>query len=430
MSQPEQESRVTQRVIWTLAVLAAVVAVVLITRTLIANYTTDLSAPGGTFWDFRDASYYSVRGALDGLVPYDVDAYFAAYPVGQEYPVYPPTYLVLHAPFQLLNLTSASIVMLVLNAVGIVALSAWSISLGRYRVTPLLVLVVSTLVAVSTGGRNLLISGQSSLVFVAGTYLAVTASGATAGAAGVFLTLIKPGFGLPVTLLVAASGRLRRAVLGTGVAVLVSAILMIPFLVWAGGIGPLTDILVDNMAFSTASKWIALETTTARVDVAATLAILLDLSPPDAFEVLTSVVVIGGAAVLLYARRKVLGYGHFGDAAIVLICLVTVAGIYHSFYDLVILVLPAILLSRSDFASGHTARGLRLTILVAVLLASFNPFKVDSIVRLLPESARLAEILGAGLTGAALAVALGGAAVVMWQLPTHVSNHIGTTDSR
>lgn len=419
-----------QRAIWALAVLAAMIAAALITRTLVANYTTDLSAPGGTFWDFRDASYYSVRGALDGLVPYDVDAYFATYPVGQEYPVYPPTYLVLHAPFQLLNLTAASIVMLLLNVVGIVALSAWSISLGRYRVTPLLVLVISTLVAVSTGGRNMLISGQSSLVFVAGAYLAVTASGVTAGAAGIFLTLIKPGFGIPVTLLVAASGRLRRAALGTGVAVLVSAILMMPFLVWAGGIGPLIDILTDNMAYSAASKWIALETTTARVDVAATLAILFDLSPPDAFEVLTSVVVIGGAAVLLYARRKVLGFGHFADTAIVLICLVVVAGIYHSFYDLVILVLPAILLSRSDFADGYPARGLRLTILVAVLVASFNPFKVDSIARLLPESARLAEILGAGLTGAALMVALGGAAAVVWQLPAHVSNHIGTTDSR
>lgn len=430
MSEPEQESRTTQRVIWTLAVLAAVIATVLITRTLITNYTSDLGASGGTFWDFRDASYYSVRSALDGRIPYDVDAYFATYPVGQEYPILPPTYLVLHAPFQLLNLTSASIVMLVLNVVGIVALSAWSISLGRYRVTPLLVLVVSTLIAVSTGGRNMLISGQSSLVFVAGTYLAVTASGVTAGAAGIFLTLIKPGFGLPVTLLVAASGRFRRAALGAGVAVLVSAILMIPFLVWAGGIGPLTDILRDNVAFTAASKWIALDTTTARIDVAATLAILFDLSPPDAFEVLTSVVVIGGAAVLLHARRKVLGDGHFGDAAIVLICLVAVAGIYHSFYDLVILVLPAILLSRSDFAEGRPARGLRLTILAAVLFASFNPFKVDSIARLLPESARLVEILGAGLTGAALAVALVGAAVVTWQLPSDVSSHIGTTESR
>lgn len=429
MSQPEEASRAAQRAIWALAVFAAVVAAAFITRTLIANYTTDLSAPGGTFWDFRDASYYSVRGALEGLVPYDVDLYFATYPVGQEYPVLPPTYLVLHAPFQLLDLTSASIMMLVLNVIGIGALSAWSISLGRYRVTPLLVLVVSTLVAISAGGRNVLFTGQSSLAFVAGTYLALTASGATAGSAGIFLTLIKPGFGMPVTLLVAASGRLRRAAIGAGVAMVVSAILMIPFLVWAGGLGSLMDILLDNVAFSAASKWIALETTTARVDAAAALAILLDLSPPGAFEVLTSVVVIGGAAVLLYTRRKVLQYGHFGDAAIVLICLVTVTGIYHAFYDLVILVLPAILLSRGDFADGHPARGLRLTILVAVLLASFNPFRVDSIARLLPESARLAEILGAGLTGAALMVALGGAAVVMWQLPRHVSNHISTTQS-
>ena len=429
MFQPAQASRAVQRTIWVLAILAAIVAAGLITRTLVVNYTTDLSAPGGTFWDFRDASYYSVRAALDGLVPYDVDGYFATYPVGQEYPVYPPTYLVLHAPFQLLTLTNASVLMLVLNVGGIVALSAWSISLARYRVTPLFVLVVATLVAVSTGGRNLLISGQSSLVFVAGTYLALTASGTTAGAAGVFLTWIKPGFGIPVTLLVAATGRFRRAVIGTGLAAGVSALLMVPFLVWAGGMGPLVDILRDNVAFSAASKWIALETTTARVDAAATLAILFDLSPPGAFETIVGVVVIGGAATLLFMRRSAFAYGHFGDAAIVLICLATVIGIYHSFYDLVILVLPAILLTRSDFAGGRPARVLRWATLGTVLFASFNPFKVDTIARLLPGSSRLEEILGVGLTGAALLVAFCLAAVAVWQVPSPVSGHFGTTDS-
>jgi disulfide bond formation protein DsbB len=204
---------------------------------------------------------------------------------------------------------------------------------------------------------------------------------------------------------------------------------MVPFLVWAGGMGPLVDILRDNVAFSAASKWIALETTTARVDAAATLAILFDLSPPGAFETIVGVVVIGGAATLLFMRRSAFAYGHFGDAAIVLICLATVIGIYHSFYDLVILVLPAILLTRSDFAGGRPARVLRWATLGTVLFASFNPFKVDTIARLLPGSSRLEEILGVGLTGAALLVAFCLAAVAVWQVPSPVSGHFGTTDS-
>jgi disulfide bond formation protein DsbB len=147
------------------------------------------------------------------------------------------------------------------------------------------------------------------------------------------------------------------------------------------------------------------------------------------FETLVGVVVIGCAAALLFMRRDAFAHGHFGDAAIVLICLATVTGIYHSFYDLVILVLPAILLTRSDFAGGRTARALRWTTLGAVLFAGFNPFKVDTIARLLPESSRLQEILGVGLTGAALLVAFCLAAVVVWQIPSPVSDHFVTTES-
>ncbi len=415
--------------LWVLAVVAFIVAGALITRTLFANYTTDLSAPGGTFWDFRDASYYSVRATLDGLIPYDVDRYFAAYPVGQEFPILPPTYLLLHSPFQLLDLTAASLVMLGLNVIGIVLLSVWSLSLGRYRLSPLLVLVVSTLVIVSTGGRNLLITGQASLFFVGGTYLALTARGLAAGSVGVFATLIKPGFGLPVTLLVAAAGRNRRAVIGAVAAVFASLVLMIPFVIRAGGFAPIIDILLDNAAYSASTKWIALETTTARTDIAATIAVVFDVAPPRIAEILLGSAVIGGSAIVLFARRSALSHRHYGDAAVVLVSLATVTGIYHSFYDLVILVLPAILLSRRDFANGSQPPWLRMAMLGAVLVASFNPFKVDTVARVLPDSFRLVEILGPGLTGVSLIVAIALAAVAVWRLPAQVTGHLVSTDS-
>lgn len=429
MSQATETHRVVRTLLWIFALAAFAVAVGVVLRTVFTNYTTDLSATGGTFWDFRDAGYYPVRAALDGVLPYDVDRYLASYPVAQEFPLLPPTYMVFHSPFQVLDLTSASVVMFGLNLLGMVLLSAWSVSLSRYRVTPLLVLFVSALAIVSNGGRNALYTGQVTVLFVAGVYLALTASRAGSGALGVFIALVKPAMGLPVTLLVAATGRYRRAVTGAAVAAAVSATLMLPFVAWAGGIGPLSEILLDNAEYSAGSQWVSLETTTARVDLSATIAMLFDVVPPSGFEIILGMAVICGSAVLLFLRRENLYHLNHGDAVIVLVCLVTVTGIYHSFYDLVILVLPAVVLTRRDFAGGAAGHGLRWVMFGAVVMAAFNPFRIDSVARALSGTPRAVEILGPGLTGASLAVALVLAVIVVWRLPAQVTGHMVRPES-
>ncbi len=47
--------------------------------------------------DFRDAVYYPVVAFVDGVNPYDPGSYYRAYPVGQEFPLYSPIHLVVHA---------------------------------------------------------------------------------------------------------------------------------------------------------------------------------------------------------------------------------------------------------------------------------------------------------------------------------------------
>jgi len=407
--------------LWVVAVVGFIVVIAVVGRTLFANYSTDLSKPWGTWWDLRDAGYFPVRAVLDGIIPYDVGRYMGTYPVAQEFPLLPPTYLLLHAPLQLFSLTTASLLVFGLNILGIGVLSAWSLSLARYRVTPLQILTVTTLAIASTGGRNLLFSGQASLIFVAGTYLAVTASGDGAGAIGVFVALIKPAFGIPVTLLVAAMGRCRRAIVGALTAAGVSAVLMVPFVAWAGGVGPLFRILADNVAFSAGSPGVDLGTATGRVDAASAIAKVFGVIPPPGIELVFTGVIVGGAMVILFAKRSAFTHGPAVDAAIVLICLVLLTGIYHSVYDLIVLLLPAMLLIRDDFAGSAAPRGLRLATFGAILLAGYNPFKVDSVARLVSDSPRLLEVLGPGLTAAALLVALVLATVAVWGIPTRAT---------
>jgi hypothetical protein len=402
------------------AVLGLLVAVAFVSRTLIANYTTDLTAPWGTFWDFRDASYYSVRAALDGNIPWEVHHYLATYPVAQEFPLLPPSYLLIHLPFQLLSLKAASLTMLAINLVGITLLVRWSLRLGRFQATAVQVIAVSALAIVSTGGRNLLYSGQTTLLFVAGAYLAITASDrGWGGRIGVIVSYLKPAFGIPVAAVLAAAGKWRRALIGTAVSVGIWVVLMIPFVLRAGGISEMTTMLLHNAKYSAQTVGFSLATTTGRVDASAAIARTFGIVPRTEVEYFIIFGLLGIAAYVVFRSRRALSGPQAGDVLVVVTCVTTVTTIYHSVYDLMILVLPMILLVRRDFAGGVVRRSYRLAILGALAVACFDPFKLNFVVTKFGESSRAIELLGPGVTGMALIVALVMSLIVVDGLARH-----------
>ena len=200
------------------------------------------------------------------------------------------------------------------------------------------------------------------------------------GAAGVFLALIKPGFGIPLLILVTALGKHRRATIGTTAAVAVSSVMMIPFVFSAGGIGSLLQTLTDNLAFSAESEGIALATSSARVDASATIASLFGIVPSGTAQVVVAIAVLGFASMALHARRSALGRVPVSDAAVVLICLAMMVATYHLVYDLPLLLLPLLLVSRQDFAGGDATPAMRWSLLGALTMASFNPFRISLVI--------------------------------------------------
>ena len=83
----------------------------------------------------------------------------------------------------------------------------------------------------------------------------------------------------------------------------------------------------------------------------------------------------------------------------------------------IFLVLPVFLLWRADFANGQVTRWIRYGALGALLVAGFNPFKIDTIADMFSSSDRMIGILGPGLTGLALLVALILSGLMVWRLP-------------
>ena len=393
------------------------VALAVVVHAIGTTYTTDLSAPGGALWDFRDAGYFPVKAALDGIVPYDVGHDFATYPVAQEFPLLPPTYLLIHSPFQLLSLTAASVAVVIINIGAVAVFAWWCLKLGRYRYSLTAVILIAAAVLVSNGGRNVVYTGQASFLFISGVYMAILASQESKGAAGVFVALIKPSFGVPLAFLLITLGRYRRTVTGAFAAASLSAVLMVPFTIWAGGLGPLWRTLTDNLAYSDDSHWISLATTTARIDLAATVASIFDVVPPGVVELLISLAVLGATGAVLVARRAHLNRPRVFDAAVVLICTAMLTASYHSFYDLPLLVLPILLVARRDFADCHASEPARWLLIGSLALASFNPFRVDMVRESLATHPRLVEILGPGMTGAAIFIAFVVTIRLVWHLP-------------
>lgn len=416
---------------WLLAAAAAalLVAVAIAVHIIGSNYTTDLTAPGGALWDFRDAGYFPVRAVLDGAVPYDVGNYLGEYPVAQEFPLLPPTYLLIHSPFQLLGLNAAYVAIVIVNVGAAVALAWWCLKLSRHNYTLAAVILVAAAILISNGGRNVVYTGQATFLFVAGIYLAILARREVGGAAGVFIALIKPGFGIPLIVLLVALGRYRRTIAGTAAAASVSAVMMVPFIMWSGGLGPLWRTLTDNLAYSAESPWISLATTTARVDAAAAVASLFDVVPPGVVELSIGLGVLGVTAAVLLARRSHLDRPRVMDTAVVLICTAMLTATYHSFYDLPLLVLPTLLVARRDFADHHASQQTRWLLFGTFMIAAFNPFRIDMVQDSLSSYPRLVELLGPGLTGAAVLVAFVAALRLVWRLPGPNSIQKGSSDA-
>jgi hypothetical protein len=112
------------------------------------------------------------------------------------------------------------------------------------------------------------------------------------------------------------------------------------------------------------------------------------------------------------------------DAAVVLICLAMMVATYHLVYDLPLLLLPLLLVSRQDFANGDATSAMRWSLLGALAMASFNPFRITLVIEAAGISPRLAELLGTGMTGAAVLAAFVLAVRLIWRLPRHTATPV------
>ncbi|WP_410636400.1 glycosyltransferase 87 family protein [Amycolatopsis sp. cmx-4-83] len=289
--------------------------------------------------DFRDALYFPIREFLGGGNPYDPAAMFAHWPVRQDFNLYQPYHLLLHAPFAVAGYRAGAVAFSVFSLLLLVALGALAAHAVRRHVpVPFAVtaVVVSALLVASQVGKAQLYVGQVNPLIALGAAGALLARRDRPGWAAVALALawLKPQYGFPLAVLLFARGSHRVAVRGTAIAAAASLPVVLLLVVRGGGIGSFLDVVTANLTHARATDYGAVDSPTAqRIDVAAVLFRVTGWAPSGVELVVLAAVLV--VSVLLVRRLDRVSAGPVAD---LLTCLAVVVCVVHQPGDVLIAV--------------------------------------------------------------------------------------------
>jgi Glycosyltransferase family 87 len=383
----------------------------------------------GLLTDFRDAVYYPVVALRDGVNPYAVDTYYRHYPVGQEFPLYTPQFLLLNSPLLLFSFPTARAIAFGWNMTLVLGYSAAVLGLlgARIRVAPLFGL--ATLILLSDPGRFDLRTGQPTLLIAIGVLAALRAVPRAdvasrigpgrslpilLGVAGLATVWIKPTFAIPLAVLLIARTRVRLVVLGTLVAAALSAVVL-PFLVdAAGGLGHLIDSWRESARITSQSGQSRLGTSL-RIDIGNTFVRITKLHISETAAMLGGLVLLA-VGVWLVARLHHHDPGRDCDElAITLVCLLLLTSTYHVPYDYLLLVGPIALLLRPATDRGvRWPPRVRTTVTVLLLIPLIDPLGWSPVNATVGTSG-FEWLLGTTMMSTYVLVALGLCAWTAWR---------------
>lgn len=192
--------------------------------------------------DLRDATWWPVRAILGGEDPYDVPAYSTAHPTIQAFTLYAPAHLTLWSPLGKLPWDAAAALGILINLGAVVALGIMtgikSLSLGvpRFRTSWLFRVCAASVGVIGVWAyRSVAVAfglGQPSTIYLAATAcLLLGWGGSKIQPLLVALSLLKPQTGVPVLLYLLVAHRVRDAVRGT----LLTVVLSVPAVIGAAG---------------------------------------------------------------------------------------------------------------------------------------------------------------------------------------------------
>jgi hypothetical protein len=318
--------------------------------------------------DFYSNQYYPVRALLDGVDPHNSTRLMALYPVSHGYLPYTPMNLVLHLPFGLLPPVPAGIAYFIFTALLTIVLAHFALRLAGVRADSGRALLVAAAILLSRPGQWALLLGQVAILLTLATYsiLLDNSWSPLRNGLGLLVTLIKVTFGVPLAILLWADRRRRDVVVGIALAALVNLPLFMLFVGWEGGLEPF--IRAVRVGFLTWED--RADTSFTRVDVTSLISRFLGSPLPAAVQALLSIVLLSGAAAVIFLLAKHRTRAA-GDLAVGIICTATCFVGYHLEYDLVLLIAPFLAVAAKG-VPGTSSRVLRWAALGLFTIPAMN----------------------------------------------------------
>ncbi len=321
--------------------------------------------------DFRDQIYFPCRAFLDGEDPYDGARIGELYPVATLPVPYSPANLIVYQPFAWLPVGAAETIYFLLTLAATVALAALALRVSGAPGGAAAIFFTSALLLASRPGHWNWLNGQSAAQLA----LAATAAIAfaetrpwLAGAALAFAT-VKPTWGVPLAILLAARGAWRTFWIAVALATPVTLLPVVQLVRAAHGVQPLLDAVSSSFAVWARHPMNLPARSETRIDAIVPAARLFQLETRPLQQTSLTLAILTLAAFTLWRLGR---DARVRPLAAALICSTVLVCAYHQNYDLLILTGPAIALVRGDLLAGQPR--LRQAALALVLVLGFNYF--------------------------------------------------------
>ena len=376
------EPRRSSRLLSAAAVLLFVVALSAISWRLYEHRPSEVvSLDRWALASYRDVIYFPLVALGDGVNPYDSvrdgdpRRYMERYPVADHLPLYSPLALLVFAPLALLPVEASMIAFTALNTLMFLLLAWTTIRVIGRRPTVAGVFGLAAFLLVSQPGRGTFNAGQLSVP------LALAIVGALEwgdrrrwrSAVLVAVSTLKPTFGGPFGVLLAARRDGRSALAGLAIGGCAFLVGMFAIFAWTGevSIDRVTQVLSGNHAHLSQDPEAVPQTNKARTDLPAVYEYLTKQPVPGWVSLSVAAAILAITFAKLWRTRDARQVETAASPASALIVVAIFICIFHNVYDLPLLIVPlAACVSAAD-SSWKKIQPVRRCLIATLLLAPF-----------------------------------------------------------
>ncbi len=364
------------------------------------------------FVDFHNAIFFPGKFLLEGGNPYGTE-YVSQQPDQRGYPLFPPHSLLMHLPFALASIEVSRHLYVIFQLIMLITLIGLIVNTLEMANPTRGYWMIGLLVLSTIPFYMHFHLGQLTLQIAVGAIAAIRYAKARPILSGMALAIaaFKPQFGVPIALLMLARGDWKPVLLGGSFATLIS----FGVIGWiAMQVGPdkfIADLRQNYFSLDQHPEVGSALENHRRIDLYP-VAERLNRGPlPSWTKIATTLSMLAIATIAIFRRLRLPNPAPRATRnwETTLILLTTIACVYHSFYDAIVLVWPALLLIGD---SNIHKRWPKFLVVGLIIFVCYNGFSLNFFLERVGRDGSAAWLVAASTSSLAVIAAW---SIALWQ---------------